>query len=31
MRNGLERAGAERIAVKHVIELVDESLAAGSA
>ena len=31
MRNGLERAGAERIAVKHVIELVDESLAAGAA
>ncbi len=34
MRNGLERAsaehaGAERIAIKHVIELVDESLAAG--
>jgi glycolate oxidase iron-sulfur subunit len=30
MRNGLDRAGAERIAVKHVIELVDESLAAGA-
>ncbi|MDP9106074.1 MAG: (Fe-S)-binding protein [Candidatus Eremiobacteraeota bacterium] len=35
MRNGLERAsseraGAERIAIKHVIELVDESLAAGA-
>jgi glycolate oxidase iron-sulfur subunit len=30
MRNGLDRAGAgaERIAIKHVIELVDESLAA---
>jgi glycolate oxidase iron-sulfur subunit len=36
MRNGLERAsadraGAQRIAIKHVIELVDESLAAGAA
>jgi glycolate dehydrogenase iron-sulfur subunit len=31
MRNGLDRSGAERIAVKHVIELVDESLAAGAA
>ena len=30
MRNGLERAGAARIAVKHVIELVDESLTAGA-
>jgi glycolate oxidase iron-sulfur subunit len=29
IRNGLERAGAERIEVKHVIELVDESLTAG--
>jgi hypothetical protein len=30
MRNGLDRVGAERIAIKHVIELVDESLTAGS-
>ena len=30
MRNGLDRAGAPRIAIKHVIELVDESLTAGS-
>jgi len=28
IRNGLDRAGAERIAIKHVIELLDESLAA---
>jgi glycolate oxidase iron-sulfur subunit len=31
MCNGLERAGAERIEVKHVIELVDASLTAGAA
>jgi glycolate oxidase iron-sulfur subunit len=31
MRNGLERAGGQGIAVKHVIELVDESLTAGAA
>ncbi|MEA2784070.1 MAG: glycolate oxidase iron-sulfur subunit [Candidatus Eremiobacteraeota bacterium] len=30
MRNGLDRAGGERIAIKHVIELVDESLTAGA-
>jgi glycolate dehydrogenase iron-sulfur subunit len=30
MRNGLDRAGAARIAVKHVIELLDESLRAHS-
>jgi glycolate oxidase iron-sulfur subunit len=30
MRNGLDRAGAARIAVKHVIELLDESLRARS-
>jgi glycolate oxidase iron-sulfur subunit len=30
MRNGLDRAGSGGIAVKHVIELLDESLAAGS-
>jgi glycolate oxidase iron-sulfur subunit len=28
MRNGLDRAGAKQIAVKHVIELLDESLRA---
>ncbi len=31
MRNGLDRAGHPAIAVKHVVELLDESLAAGSA
>jgi glycolate dehydrogenase iron-sulfur subunit len=30
MRNGLDRAGGQGIAVKHVIELVDESLTAGA-
>jgi glycolate oxidase iron-sulfur subunit len=29
IRNGLDRAGSGGIAVKHVIELLDESLAAG--
>jgi len=29
IRNGLDRAGGGNIAVKHVIELLDESLAAG--
>jgi glycolate oxidase iron-sulfur subunit len=28
MRNGLERAGRTDVAVKHVVELLDESLAA---
>jgi hypothetical protein len=28
MRNGLDRAGAPNVAVKHVIELLDESLSA---
>jgi hypothetical protein len=28
MRNGLDRAGAPQIAVKHVVELLDESLRA---
>jgi len=30
MRNGLDRAGAPHVAVKHVIELLDESLAAAA-
>jgi glycolate oxidase iron-sulfur subunit len=29
MRNGLDRAGASHIAVKHVVQLLDESLKAG--
>jgi glycolate oxidase iron-sulfur subunit len=28
IRNGLDRAGAQHVAVKHVVELLDESLAA---
>jgi glycolate oxidase iron-sulfur subunit len=30
IRNGLDRAGARDVAIKHVIQLLDESLAAGS-
>ena len=30
MRNGLDRADAPQIIIKHVVELLDESLAAGS-
>jgi hypothetical protein len=30
MRNGLDRAGHPAIGVKHVVELLAESLAAGS-
>ncbi|BDE06453.1 glycolate oxidase iron-sulfur subunit [Vulcanimicrobium alpinum] len=31
MRNGLDRAGASHIAIKHVVEILDESLRAGAA
>jgi glycolate oxidase iron-sulfur subunit len=30
MRNGLDRVGANGIAIRHVVELLDESLRAGS-